>query len=140
MKIGKTLRIVNLLAAVSAMTAAVAVADTTRPNILFVFTDDHAPHAIGAYNGFLKSVNPTPNIDKLAQEGALFENSFCTNSICGPSRAVILTGKHSHLNGFMNNGNKFNWDQNTFAKEIQKAGYQTAIYGKSHLNGTPPGL
>ena len=140
MKIRKILRIVNLLAAVSAMTAAVAAADTTRPNILFVFTDDHAPHAIGAYNGFLKSVNPTPNIDKLAEEGALFENSFCTNSICGPSRAVILTGKHSHLNGFMNNGNKFNWDQNTFAKEVQKVGYQTAIYGKSHIDGTPQGF
>ena len=65
MKIRKILRIVNLLAAVSAMTAAVAAADTTRPNILFVFTDDHAPHAIGAYNGFLKSVNPTPNNEAL---------------------------------------------------------------------------
>ncbi len=75
-----------------------------RPNIVFLFTDDHAPHAIGAYNGWLKSVNPTPNIDQLAAEGMLFENSFCTNSICGPSRAVILTGKHSHKNGFMNNG------------------------------------
>ncbi|MED5286425.1 MAG: sulfatase-like hydrolase/transferase, partial [Planctomycetota bacterium] len=69
-----------------------------RPNILFVFTDDHAPHAIGAYDGWLKSVNPTPNIDHLARQGMLFQNSFCTNSICGPSRAVILTGKHSHLN------------------------------------------
>ena len=75
-----------------------------RPNILFVFTDDHAPHAIGAYEGWLKSVNPTPNIDQLASQGMLFENSFCSNSICGPSRAVILSGKHSHKNGFMNNG------------------------------------
>ncbi|MFP6620778.1 MAG: sulfatase-like hydrolase/transferase, partial [Pirellulaceae bacterium] len=57
-----------------------------RPNILFIFSDDHAPHAIGAYNGWLKSVNPTPNIDQLARQGMLFENSFCTNSICGPSR------------------------------------------------------
>ena len=78
-----------------------------RPNILFIFSDDHAPHAIGAYNGWLKSVDPTPNIDKLAAQGTLFENSFCTNSICGPSRAVILSGKHSHKNGFMNNGNSF---------------------------------
>ena len=62
-----------------------------KPNILFVFTDDHAPHAIGAYNGWLKSVNPTPVIDKLARDGMLFVNSFCTNSICGPSRAVIQT-------------------------------------------------
>ena len=79
-------------------------ASAARPNILFIFSDDHAPHAIGAYNGWLKSVNPTPNIDKLAAQGMLFENSFCTNSICGPSRAVIQTGKHSHKNGFMNNG------------------------------------
>lgn len=110
-----------------------------RPNIVFIFTDDHAPHAIGAYNGWLKSVNPTPNIDKLAAEGMLFVNSFCTNSICGPSRAVIQTGKHSHKNGFMNNGNTFDWNQQTFPKLLQKAGYQTAIYGKSHLRGKPQG-
>ena len=89
----------------------VAEAKSERPNILFVFTDDHAPHAIGAYNGWLKSVNPTPVIDKLAREGMLFEKSFCSNSICGPSRAVILSGKHSHKNGFMNNGNSFDWNQ-----------------------------
>ena len=110
-----------------------------RPNIVFIFTDDHAPHAIGAYDGWLKSVNPTPNIDKLAAEGMLFVNSFCTNSICGPSRAVIQTGKHSHKNGFMNNGNTFDWNQQTFPKLLQKAGYQTAIYGKSHLKGHPQG-
>jgi arylsulfatase A-like enzyme len=115
------------------------VAKDTRPNILFVFSDDHAPHAIGAYNGWLKSVNPTPVIDRLASEGMLFVNSFCTNSICGPSRAVIQTGKHSHKNGFMNNGNSFDWNQQTFPKLLQKTGYQTAIYGKSHLKGTPQG-
>ena len=106
---------------------------------MFVFTDDHAPHAIGAYNGWLKRVNPTPAIDKLAEEGMVFVNSFCTNSICGPSRAVIQTGKHSHKNGFMNNGNAFDWNQQTFPKLLQKAGYQTAIYGKSHLKGQPLG-
>ena len=111
-----------------------------RPNILFVFSDDHAPHAIGAYNGWLKSVNPTPNIDKLAAQGMLFENSFCTNSICGPSRAVIMSGKHSHKNGFMNNGNSFDWNQQTFAKILQKNGYETALYGKSHLKGKPQGF
>ncbi|MCB1228765.1 MAG: sulfatase [Verrucomicrobiae bacterium] len=111
-----------------------------RPNILFIFTDDHAPHAIGAYDGWLKSVNPTPEIDKLAADGMLFVNSFCTNSICGPSRAVIQTGKHSHKNGFMNNGNSFDWNQQTFPKILQKAGYQTAIYGKSHLKGNPQGF
>lgn len=110
-----------------------------KPNVVFIFSDDHAPHAIGAYNGWLKSVNPTPVIDQLAADGMLFENSFCTNSICGPSRAVIQTGKHSHKNGFMNNGNTFDWNQQTFPKLLQKAGYQTAIYGKSHLKGKPQG-
>lgn len=110
-----------------------------RPNIVFIFSDDHAPHAIGAYDGWLKSVNPTPNIDRLAAQGMLFRNSFCTNSICGPSRAVIQTGKHSHKNGFMNNGNSFDWNQQTFPKLLQKAGYETAIYGKSHLKGKPQG-
>jgi arylsulfatase A-like enzyme len=111
-----------------------------RPNILFVFSDDHAPHAIGAYDGWLKSVNPTPNIDKLAKQGFVFRNSFCTNSICGPSRAVIQTGKHSHKNGFMNNGNSFDWNQQTFPKLLRKVGYTTAIYGKSHLKGQPQGF
>lgn len=126
------------LMALLALTLGFSSADD-RPNIVFVFTDDHAPHAIGAYDGWLKSVNPTPVIDKLAAEGMIFENSFCTNSICGPSRAVIQTGKHSHKNGFMNNGNTFDWNQQTFPKLLQKAGYQTAIYGKSHLKGKPQG-
>jgi arylsulfatase A-like enzyme len=111
-----------------------------RPNIPFIFSDDHATHAIGAYNGWLKSVNPTPNIDRLAAQGMLFEQSFCTNSICGPSRAVIMSGKHSHKNGFMNNGNSFDWQQQIFPKLLQKVGYTTAIYGKSHLKGRPQGF
>jgi arylsulfatase A-like enzyme len=122
---------------VSAITTA---EEAQRPNILFIFSDDHAPHAIGAYDGWLKSVNPTPNIDALAAEGMLFRNSFCTNSICGPSRAVILTGKHSHLNGFMNNGNRFDGNQQTFPKLLQTAGYQTAFFGKWHLSSAPQGF
>ena len=111
-----------------------------RPNIVFVFSDDLDQHAIGAYDGWLKSVNPTPNIDRLAAEGLLFQNSFCTNSICGPSRAVILTGKHSHLNGFMRNGNRFNGDQQTFPKLLRRVGYQTAMIGKWHLSSDPQGF
>lgn len=122
-----------------AATTALAAKPAGRPNIVFIFSDDHAPHAIGAYNGWLKSVNPTPNIDVLAASGMLFRNSFCTNSICGPSRAVIQTGKHSHKNGFMNNGNSFDWNQQTFPKLLQQAGYATAIFGKSHLKGEPQG-
>ncbi|MGB0578395.1 MAG: sulfatase family protein [Limisphaerales bacterium] len=129
-------RLISLFAFALVFTAESA----KRPNILFVFSDDHAPHAIGAYNGWLKSVNPTPNIDKLARDGVTFEKSFCSNSICGPSRAVIMSGKHSHKNGFMNNGNSFDWNQQIFPKLLQKAGYQTAIYGKSHLKGKPQGF
>ena len=101
-----------------------------RPNILFIFTDDHASHSISAYGS---KVNKTPNLDRIANEGMLFENCFCTNSICGPSRAVILTGKHSHLNGFLQNGNKFDCGQQVFPKLLQKVGYQTAVIGKWHL-------
>ena len=128
-----------LLAGIGLLASLALAKADDRPNILFVFSDDHAPHAIGAYDGWLKSVNPTPEIDQLAADGMLFVNSFCTNSICGPSRAVIQTGKHSHKNGFMNNGNTFDWNQQTFPKLLQKAGYQTAIYGKSHLKGHPQG-
>ncbi len=120
--------------------AAAAASDDERPNILFVFSDDHAPHAIGAYGGWLESVNPTPEIDRLASQGMLFRNSFCTNSICGPSRAVILTGLHSHRNGFMMNGNRFDGSQRTFPKLLRKAGYETAMIGKWHLTSDPQGF
>lgn len=115
-------------------------AEPSRPNIIFIFSDDHAPHAIGAYSDWLKDINPTPNIDQLARQGMLFRNSFCTNSICGPSRAVILTGKHSHLNGFMHNGNRFDGSQQTFPKILQKHGYKTAMIGKWHLQSDPQGF
>ena len=117
--------------------SAIAEAADKRPNILFIFTDDHAPHAIGAYGS---KINKTPHMDRLAREGMIFHNSFCTNSICGPSRAVILTGKHSHLNGFMTNGNTFDGSQQTFPKLMRKAGYQTAMVGKWHLKTEPTGF
>ncbi|MEK9985631.1 MAG: sulfatase-like hydrolase/transferase, partial [Opitutae bacterium] len=115
-------------------------AKQSRPNILFIFSDDHAVNAISAYGGPLAEVAPTPHIDRLAKEGAIFLNSFCANSICGPSRANILTGKHSHKNGFMRNGNRFNGEQWTVAKELQKGGYDTAVIGKWHLGTTPTGF
>ena len=112
-----------------------ATQEPERPNILFIFTDDHAPHAIERYGG--SKINPTPTIDRLAEQGMLFDQSFCTNSICGPSRAVILTGKHSHVNGFMDNGNRSTADQQTFPKLLRGAGYQTALVGKWHLKSDP---
>ncbi len=111
-----------------------------RPNILFLFSDDHAVNAISAYGGPLANIAPTPNIDRLAREGAVFLNSFCANSICGPSRATILTGKHSHKNGFMRNGNNFDQSQWTVAKALQKGGYNTAVIGKWHLKSNPVGF
>ncbi len=112
-----------------------------RPNIVFIFSDDHALEAISAYGGRFKEVAPTKNIDRIASEGMLFRRSYCGNSICGPSRATILTGKHSHVNGFMdNNYSRFDGSQQTFPKLMQEAGYKTAIIGKWHLVSDPTGF
>ena len=103
-----------------------------RPNIIYIMSDDHAYQAISAYGGPLKDLAPTPNIDRIAKNGMRFNRCLVTNSISGPCRAVILTGKYSHLNGFVaNEGQKpFDGSQQTFPKLLQKAGYTTAMIGK----------
>ncbi|MFK7910984.1 MAG: sulfatase/phosphatase domain-containing protein [Akkermansiaceae bacterium] len=115
--------------------------ETGKPNIVFLFSDDHAINAISAYGGPLKDVAPTPGIDRLANEGMISHTTFCANSICGPSRACILTGKHSHLNGFLdNNSSHFNGYQQTFPQLLRGSGYQTAMIGKWHLHSNPIGF
>ena len=115
-------------------------ADANRPNIVWMFSDDHAYQAIGAYGGRLEQENLTPNIDSIARDGILFERAYVANSICAPSRATLLTGKHSHLNGKYDNRDDFNHEQQQFQKILQDAGYQTAMIGKIHLDGKMQGF
>jgi len=108
--------------------------EVKKPNIVFIFSDDHAYQAIGAYgNQYAK----TPNIDRIAKEGAIFQNFLVTNSICGPSRANLLTGKYSHENGYIANEEKFNVHQQLFSRLLKQAEYQTAWIGKWHLGSLP---
>src|SRR6476661_506940 len=117
------------LLALSVLSAVAAPAAAERPNIVFIMSDDHAAHAIGAYGS---RVNRTPNIDRLAREGALLEQVMVTNSICTPSRAAILTSQYSHLNG-VPVFNRFDSSRRTVASLLQRSGYYTGMIGKWHL-------
>ncbi len=127
-----------LLAVLSAPVANLSAADPapTKPNILFIFSDDHAQQAISCYGS---KVNQTPNIDRLAASGVRFTNSFVTNSICTPSRATLLTGQYSHRNG-VPVFNRFDGSRDNVAKQLQAGGYHTGIIGKWHLGSDPTGF
>ncbi|GAA4872688.1 sulfatase [Ferrimonas pelagia] len=111
-----------------------------RPNIIYIMSDDHAVRALSAYGSDLAELAPTPNIDRIAQNGALFTNSFVTNSLCGPSRAAMFTGKFGHKNGFNFNGQTFDGSQDTWINHLHDAGYNTAAIGKWHINVLPDGF
>ncbi len=108
-----------------------------KPNILYIMADDHTTTAIGAYGSHLAELNSTPTIDKLANEGVIFENTFCNNAICTPSRGTILTGQYSHINSIVGNNNPLDSAKQYLALEMRKAGYETAIVGKWHLISKP---
>ena len=126
-----------LLLSSSAWAQSTQAPTTKRPNIVFIMSDDHAYQAISAYSNRLIE---TPNIDRIAKMGMLFTNATVTNSICAPSRATILTGKHSHLNGKIDNDFPFDTTNVTFPQLFQEAGYQTAMFGKLHFGNAPKGF
>ena len=133
----KIVSFLSLLLFASSVWAQTPSPTSARPNIIFIMADDHAYQAISAYSNRLIE---TPNIDRIAKMGMLFTNATVTNSICAPSRATILTGKHSHLNGKIDNDFPFDTTNVTFPQLFQDAGYQTAMFGKLHFGNSPKGF
>ena len=117
--------------------AGISVGADSRPNVLFIMSDDHTAQAVGAYATVLKPLNPTPTLDKLAAEGITFDNAFCVNSICTPSRACIITGQYPHVNGVFDLGGRVKPENQTLPILFRQAGYQTAMIGKWHLKAKP---
>ena len=132
-----------LVAVLALLATPAGVSAQTRPNIVFLFSDDHAAHALSAYRAHLPygaRLPQTPQLDRLAASGMLFVNAFVTNSICAPSRATVLTGQYGHINGVMTNREAFHPANTTFPKLLHDAGYQTALFGKWHLKSEPVGF
>ena len=108
-----------------------------KPNIIFIMSDDHTSQAVGVYNSRLAKLNPTPVLDSIAKEGVVLTNAFCGNSICTPSRASIVTGQYSHINGVLDLTGSIGADKQYLAHEMRRAGYETAMIGKWHLKKRP---
>ena len=125
----------------SSLIALVALGQTAlaadRPNILFIMSDDHTTQAFGIYSSRLAKLNPTPNLDKMAREGMIFDSVFCTNSICTPSRASIITGQYPQTNGVLDLHGKIPPEKQFLPHEMKRAGYLTAMIGKWHLQEEP---
>ncbi|SHF83560.1 Arylsulfatase A [Arenibacter palladensis] len=132
----------KIIALLAYLLPLLVLAQQKKPNIVWIFSDDHSYQTIGAYGGRLESLDPTPNIDRLAAEGMRFDKAYVENSICAPSRATLLTGKMSHMHKKVDNTKKsvFDHDQQQFQKILQKNGYQTAMIGKIHLPGKMQGF